>query len=87
MIKRTCDIGLITLSKCESLRCDRCDLLLKNSKWNDVMIFYSTNKKLIDGFVCIQCAVGYNKQIMPKITVKEVDDFLTHLKKEPVLLA
>jgi len=87
MSKQNGVIGLI--SKCSKLdaRCDRCDLLLIHSIWNNISVCYSISKLPKYGFICIQCASGHAKKIKPRTTPQEVDDFIQYLKKkQPVLV-
>ncbi|KAF6247503.1 hypothetical protein C6990_03345 [Nitrosopumilus sp. b3] len=80
-------IGIVHKGSKSNARCDRCDIPLTHSKWNGVSVCYSVSKSSLDGFICIQCALGYRKTTKPKTTSQEVDAFTKHLKKEPVLLA
>ncbi|WP_179361680.1 hypothetical protein [Nitrosopumilus cobalaminigenes] len=57
-----------------SLRCDRCDLPLHCSTYNDVKIVYSTSVAKDKGFHCIRCAV--NKK---KVTTEEIEQTISQL--------
>jgi len=79
-------VGLTTdSSKLDKNRCDRCDLLLKYSIWNGVMMCYSATKSSTTGFLCIQCAVGCNKRIKPKISQDQADNFVMNLQEKPLV--
>lgn len=86
MNKHNEKLGLTT--KCSKLdaRCDRCDLLLKHSTWNDVFVCYSVNNSPSDGFICIQCATGQIRTHKPRITSEEVDIFIKYRKKKQQVL-
>jgi len=51
-------------------RCDRCDSLLENSKYKDVKLTFSTNRKSTVGFQCIRCALKNN------VTIEELDNYI-----------
>ncbi len=80
-------LGLTTRCNKSNARCDRCDIPLVHSTWNDVFVCYSVSKSSNDGFICIQCAVGHSKTKKARITSQEVDDFIKHLKKKSLVLA
>lgn len=86
MSKRSGILGLTTKCSKSNVRCDRCDLLLVHSTWNDVSVCYSISKSPNDGFICIQCATGRIKTIKPRTTSQEVDVFIQHLKKKQSVL-
>ena len=86
MGKRKGVLGLILKCTKPDARCDRCDVPLIHSTWNDVSVCYSISKTPRDGFICIQCALGHNRTYKPKTTTEEVDAFIEHLQeKQPVL--
>ena len=79
-------LGLTTKCNQPNARCDRCDLLLEHSVWDGTFVCYSINRSPRDGFICIQCATGHNRRVKHKVTTQEVDDFIKHLKKKPLVL-
>lgn len=56
-------------------RCDRCDFLLINSKWNGVKVIYSTSTHTNRGYLCIQCATRPAIHGKNKATPEELDAF------------
>ena len=51
-------------------RCDRCDYLLKFSKYKDEKLVYSLSRKSERGFLCVSCS------LRTKVTIKDLDDYL-----------
>ena len=87
MSKRKGVLGLTTKYVQSNARCDRCDIPLVHSTWNDATVCYSISKSTNDGFICIQCATGHNRRAKHRVTAQEVDDFTKHLKKKPPVSA
>ena len=57
-----------------SKRCNRCDVILGASNWNEISIAYISNKK--KNFLCIRCAMRSSHQGKNTITKQDIIKFL-----------
>jgi len=65
------EIGLIDTCP-ENARCDRCDLPLQGSTFNDIKIVYAVPKHRT--FWCVRCAVRKNK-----VTTEQIEQQVNQL--------
>jgi len=74
----------ITYSR-EEPRCDRCNLLLSQSQWNDTHVVFSTSQNRQSGFLCVHCAVNPHKtkhgMVKQRIVADEVEDYVKKLAR------
>ena len=77
--------GLLVTLRESSKRCDRCDFPLDHSLWKGQRIVYSTNKSVVDGWICVRCALNppkgskTSKKPKPKVTIEDIDRYLCKL--------
>jgi len=81
---RTEKVGLLQgLPKWSSQkRCDRCDFLLVNSKWNGVKVIFSTSTHTNRGYLCIQCATRPAIRGKNRAIPEEIDAFTNTITKK-----
>lgn len=59
-------------------RCDKCDILLDHSRYQDKKIVFCVSKKGL--YICLQCAMKQNEHMKkPRVTSEELDQYLRSL--------
>ena len=60
-------------------RCDRCDLPLQCSEYNNTGLVYSVNTSPLSGFICVRCAGTKSPKGNVRVTVNDMDQYLQKL--------
>ena len=61
----------------KGLRCNRCDVNLDNSLWNEVKVVFCVNRK--KKFVCVKCATRMTKNNTVLVSINDLDLYVSRL--------